>query len=56
MNALEKNPRELREMAKAYRGGAEIGHTDSREWREKFAEYLERKADAIEALRPGFHS
>jgi hypothetical protein len=53
---LEKNPRELREIAKSYRGAAEAGNSDSREWREKFAEYLECKADAIEDLHPGFNS
>jgi hypothetical protein len=45
-----ENPQELREMAKRYRSMADVGQTVSRVWRLEFADYLERRADAIEAL------
>jgi hypothetical protein len=39
----------LRKMAEWHRGMARVGHTDSRQWRERFADYLERLADELEA-------
>lgn len=43
-----EDARELRKLAEWYRGFAEVGHTDHREGRLRLAEYLERKADALE--------
>jgi hypothetical protein len=41
---------ELREKAEWHRGIAEAGDTDSREWRERVADYLERRANELEAV------
>jgi coenzyme F420-reducing hydrogenase alpha subunit len=46
--ALE-TPEELRELAKECRHWAESGGNLDREWRERFAEYLERRAVEIES-------
>jgi len=43
-----ETPHHLRRLAEWYRGFAEVGHTDHREWRVQMAEYLERRADELE--------
>ena len=44
---MEK-PEDLRKLAKWYRSMAEVGHSDDCGWRCRFADYLERRAAALE--------
>ena len=39
---------ELRKLAEWYRDFAEVGHTDQRQSRLEFADYLERTAEELE--------
>lgn len=57
---MEK-PDDLRKLAAWYRGMAEIGHSDDCGWRQRFAEYLERRAAELEMVhdlssRPPAHT
>ncbi|MGE5268315.1 MAG: hypothetical protein ACM3JG_01440 [Thiohalocapsa sp.] len=43
-----ENAQHLRDLAAWYRAFAEVGRSDERENRLRFAEYLERRADELE--------
>lgn len=43
-----EEPEDLRKLAEWYRRMAEIGHSDECGWRQRFAEYLERRAAGVE--------
>jgi hypothetical protein len=45
---MEEDTRVLRFLAEWFRGFAEVGHTDHREWRVQLAEYFERRVDELE--------
>jgi hypothetical protein len=47
---MEK-PEDLRKLAEWYRSMAEVGHTDDCGWRQRFADYLERRAAEMEQLQ-----
>jgi hypothetical protein len=52
-NSPNDDPEHLRRLAAWFRAFAEVGHTDYREDRLNWAEYLERRADALEQAAKG---
>jgi hypothetical protein len=47
-NPAMEDARELRKLAEWYRAFAEVGHSEYRDDRLKWAQYLERRADELE--------
>jgi hypothetical protein len=45
-----EKPEDLRRLAEWYRSMAEVGHSDDCGWRQRFADYLERRAAEIEHI------
>jgi hypothetical protein len=43
-----EKPEDLRNLAEWYRSMAEVGHSDDCGWRQRFADYLERRAAEME--------